>query len=277
MPLNYLSNADTDWFILDRAHGTFSLKPEIVPYWEDPFFRELVTDRVQFGMVRYFSRKSRLAEVIYDEEIFKTGFSVKRDFAFAFYSENPLKPGEGRKVKLIVEDLKYDAFFRRSEKGKEYLIDPEERVIQALRELLGNLLEQGEVAFTLRAVGKNELVLELPQKSPDLRGILVKIPYTARMESGYTAQFRRILTEAPDSREWSMAFENSGYTGTMEIEITDLNRFSAWTVRIYDDPSRFPARIKAAATALFAEGFRGEFTVAAMPKKVRIVRSKEND
>ena len=161
MPLKYLSNTDTDWFILDRETGTFALKPEMVPYWEDPFYRELVEDRVQFGLVRYFSRKGRVAEVPYDEALLKTGFSVRRDFAFFFYSENPLKPGEERDLKIRINDDTYGVFFRRSENGKEYGIayDPESRVVQALRQTLGKRLKRGATAFTLRASGKNELIL----------------------------------------------------------------------------------------------------------------------
>jgi len=41
------------------------------------------------------------------------------------------------------------------------------------------------------------------------------------------------------------------------------------------DPSRFPARIKAAATALFVEGFRGAFKLVAGPREVQIVRVEE--
>ena len=121
MPLNYLSNSDTDWFVLNREKGTFALKPEVVFHWEDPFFRELVADRVQFGMVRYFSRKSRLAEVSYNEGIFENGFPVSRDFALAFYSENPLTPGEGRKVKLKVADAGHDTSFQAVGKWKRVL------------------------------------------------------------------------------------------------------------------------------------------------------------
>ncbi|MBT3257955.1 MAG: DEAD/DEAH box helicase family protein [Deltaproteobacteria bacterium] len=274
MPLKYLSNTDTDWFILDREAGTFALKPDMVPYWEDSLFRELVEDRVRFGLVRYFSRKGRVAEVPYDEALLKTGFSVRRDFACVFYSENPLKPGEERNLKIRINGDTYGVFFRRSENGKEYGIvyNPESRVVQALRQLLGKRFKRGETAFTLRASGKNELILALPQKGPDLRGILVEIPYAANTESGFTAQFRRILSEDPGGREWTLHFEKSGYTGAMEIEIENPGRFSAWTARRYDDPSRFPARIKAAATALFFEGYRGGFQVTAGPREVRIVR-----
>ena len=96
----------------------------------------------------------------------------------------------------------------------------------------------------------------------------MEIPYAAKTESGFTAQFRRILSEDPGGREWTLHFEKSGYTGTMEIEIENPGRFLAWTARRYDDPSRF----KAAATALFVEGFRGGFQVTAGPREVRIVR-----
>ncbi|MGV8120630.1 MAG: DEAD/DEAH box helicase family protein [Candidatus Xenobiia bacterium LiM19] len=51
-PLKYLSNEESDWFILDQQ--SFSLKDEIVPFWPDRTFRSLVTDRVEFGLHRYF-------------------------------------------------------------------------------------------------------------------------------------------------------------------------------------------------------------------------------
>ena len=37
MPLYYLSNTENDWFILDKPGGTFSIKPELEPWWNDPF------------------------------------------------------------------------------------------------------------------------------------------------------------------------------------------------------------------------------------------------
>jgi hypothetical protein len=46
----------------------------------------------------------------------------------------------------------------------------------------------------------------------------------------------------------------------------------AWTGSKYKDKTRFPARIKAAATALFAEGFRGEFSIVAKGRKVEIYK-----
>ena len=274
MPLNYLSNTDKDWFILDRDQGTFELKPELVSYWKDSFFRGLVSDRVKFGLVRYFSRKGRVMEVFYDDGLLESGFPVGRDFALDFFTEKPLKPGEERNVKLKAGSVKYDVLFRRSQDLKTYRIVyiSESPLARVLNEMLGKAPAPGAMAFKLRVSGKNELVLELPSEKPDLRGILVEIPYSAKTESGFTARFRKILREALDSGEWSLKFDNSGYTGTMDIEIAGPGSFSAWTSRRYDDPSRFPARIKAAATALFAENFRGIFKIAALEKEVRITR-----
>ncbi len=172
MPLHYLSNKDNDWFLLDREKGTFALKPEVVPYWEDPFFRELVADRVKFAMVRYFSRKARIAEVLFNEDIFKSGFPVDRDFALDFYAERPLKTGESRKVKLKVNGGTYDVSFQRASSGKEYGIgyEPENEVIQAFREYLGNRFNSGETAFTLKVSGKHKLAVEAFLQSVDPRG-----------------------------------------------------------------------------------------------------------
>ena len=71
-----------------------------------------------------------------------------------------------------------------------------------------------------------------------------------------------------------MAFDKEGYDGTMDVEILDGDHFLAWTGSRYKDKTRFPARIKAATTALFAEGFRGEFHIAATGKKVEIYKKE---
>ncbi len=172
MPLKYLSNTDTDWFILDKNRGTFALKPEVVPYWNDPFFRELVADRVKFAMVRYFSRKARIAKVLFSEDIFKSGFPVDRDFALDFYAERPLKTGESRKVKLKVNGGIYAVSFQRAASGREYKIgyEPENEVIQAFREYLGNRFKSGETAFTLKVSGKHDLAVEAFLECVDMGG-----------------------------------------------------------------------------------------------------------
>ena len=277
MPLHYLSNTDADWFILDKASGTFSIKPEIARYWNDPFFRELVADRVQFALVRYFSRKAQVVDVLYSKDIFQSGFPIERDFALSFYAENPLKPGETRKVRLKVNGKLYDVTFQRPGSVREYRIgyDSENEVIQAFGEYLNNRLKAGEKAFSIRALGKNELLVERLQKETDLRGIVVEIPYAKNTTAGFTSKFRQLLSREPQKHEWTLEFDQNGYTGTIEIEISKAGTFTAWTGRRYDDPSRFPARIKAAATALFAEGFRGSFQVDAKAGEVRIIRMGE--
>jgi superfamily II DNA or RNA helicase len=277
MPLNFLSNAEKDWFILNRDRGMFSLKPEATPFWEDSFFRGLVKDRVQFGLVRYFSRKGRVAEVLYEKGILESGFPVGRDFACSFYSENPLKPGEARQVKLTVAGREYGVSFLRAASGKEYRIgyEPENRVATAFRDFLGSRFREHETAFTLKVSGKNALSVEACEPGLDLRGIVVRIPYAKNREKGYTAKFRGLLSENPANREWVIKFDSPGYPGTIEIEVAEPGGFSAWTGTRYDDPGRFPARIKAAATALYAEGFRGTFKVTAHKREMRVVRIGE--
>jgi hypothetical protein len=51
--------------------------------------------------------------------------------------------------------------------------------------------------------------------------------------------------------------------------------FTAWTTVRYDDLSRFPTRIKAAATALFEEGLQGKFHIAAKDDSIRISRKPD--
>jgi len=57
MPLNYLSNTEVDYFIFDRDKDVFGLKPEMLPYWPQSYYREMVSDRVTFTLKRYFYRK----------------------------------------------------------------------------------------------------------------------------------------------------------------------------------------------------------------------------
>jgi hypothetical protein len=162
MPLNFLSNAETDWFILDKTGNTFSIKPELAPYWNDPFFRDLVADRVRFALVRYFSRKAQAVDISYDEDIFHTGFPIPQEFALSFLADRPLKPASSRKIKLKINGKRYNALIQRPDSSREYRIayDAESAAVRALREYLGNDLKAGEDAFTLRVSGKSELLAE---------------------------------------------------------------------------------------------------------------------
>jgi superfamily II DNA or RNA helicase/HKD family nuclease len=164
MPLHFLSNTEKDWFTLDKASNTFSLKPELTPYWNDPFFRDLVADRVRFAMTRYFSRKAQIADIMYNDAILNTGFPIPRDFVPAFLGDNPLNPGDSRKIKLKMNGKRYNAMLQRPGPAREYRIvyDAESEPARALREYLGDNLKSGETAFTLRASGKAELIAERP-------------------------------------------------------------------------------------------------------------------
>ncbi len=172
MPLKYLSNTEKDWFILDRELGIFELKPELSPFWNDHFFRGLVKDRVQFGLVRYFSRKGRVMDIFFDDELLKSGFPVERNLAFDFYSEKPLKPGEKRSATLKAGGVKYGIFFGRSQDRSTYGITypSESAVVRGMRGMLEKAPEPGGIAFKLRVSGKNELVLELPSERPEING-----------------------------------------------------------------------------------------------------------
>ncbi|HEC62509.1 MAG TPA: restriction endonuclease subunit R [bacterium] len=59
MPLNYLSNTEDDFFIFDREKDFISLKPEVLPYWPQSYYREMVSDRVTFTLKRYFYLKEQ--------------------------------------------------------------------------------------------------------------------------------------------------------------------------------------------------------------------------
>lgn len=62
MPLNFLSNTERDPFLLDREGGLFRLKEEYHPFWNDATFRELLRERVEFTLARYFQRRGRCAQ-----------------------------------------------------------------------------------------------------------------------------------------------------------------------------------------------------------------------
>jgi SOS-response transcriptional repressor LexA len=57
MPLNYLSNTTADFFTFNRGSGVFALKPEVVSFWRNSRFRELLKERVTYALIRYFMGK----------------------------------------------------------------------------------------------------------------------------------------------------------------------------------------------------------------------------
>jgi hypothetical protein len=93
-------------------------------------------------------------------------------------------------------------------------------------------------------------------------GFTIEVPYNIHSESGFAEIIRNTIADNPASTGWKCDFGTKGYSASMDIEIQNDNHFVAWTHVQYNDLSRFPARIKATATALYKEGQRGEFHVS---------------
>jgi hypothetical protein len=68
MPLHFMSNTAQDFFILDPGSSRFRIKDELIEFWRDPRFKELVHDRVQFALIRYFGRRTNTEKEKEDRE-----------------------------------------------------------------------------------------------------------------------------------------------------------------------------------------------------------------
>jgi len=273
MPLHFLSNTENDYFILDKGNDKFILKPEIHDYWEDGNYKALIKDRIEFALARYFRRRSLSQTVYFDHAVLNDGFPVEPYFAKLFLDKESILPGELKRIKLILAGESFKADIKRSDNGKEYAVNylPDTAIVKKLSEYLTPAPEKGTKIFHIYAEN-GTLRIEIISMVADLRGIVVEIKYGAKKDSGYTGEFRQLFNEDPENTSWQMVFDKSGYEGAMDVDIRDGNSFMAWTGSRYEDETRFPARIKAAATALFAEGFRGGFHIAATVKKVEIYK-----
>lgn len=107
----------------------------------------------------------------------------------------------------------------------------------------------------------------------NMKGFAVEIPYVTRPDSGYSEAIRKVIADEPGSNRWEFDFGSKGYAGSMDLEIHKELKFVAWTHTSYDDITRFPARIKAAATALLGEGQLGEFNITASGTCIVIKRN----
>jgi superfamily II DNA or RNA helicase/predicted house-cleaning noncanonical NTP pyrophosphatase (MazG superfamily)/HKD family nuclease len=275
MPLDKLSNMEKDYFVLDRNSEIFSLKPVIHDFWNNENYKELVKERVDFLLTRYFQRKGLRQIIYYRREIIDEGFKLDQRFAEKFLEDKPLRSNRERNVTIIIDDQKFKTKIRRSEIGKEYRIRylPDSEISETLSKILSPLPDKGEKAFTV-LTEKNILKIEIPKKKADLRGIVTEIPYAVNVDSGMTSEFRKLFSKEPYKNSWEIEFPRIGYSGKMEIELRDGESFLAWTKRKYKDKTRFPARIKAAATAMKIEGLRGEFQIFAEGKSVKIGAKK---
>ena len=112
--------------------------------------------------------------------------------------------------------------------------------------------------------------------SPTMKGFAVEVAYNARRDNGFTEMVRNAIADNPEGFEWECNLGTKGYSSKMDIEVHKDEHFVAWTQVRYDDITRFPARIKAAATALFEEGLHGEFQIESQNTSLKIKR-KSND
>lgn len=175
MPLEKLAGSGREFFELDKGRRMFRIRDRYQPYWQDPEFRRLVSDRVEFGLARYFYAKDK----------------------------NSAVPAE-------------------------------------------------------------------------MRGFAVEVAYNARRDNGFTEKVRNAIADNPEGLEWECNLGTKGYSSKMDIEVHKDEHFVAWTHVRYEDITRFPARIKAAATALLEEGQHGEFRIEAQDSSLKIKR-KSND
>ena len=173
MPLDKMTNTGGEFFSLDKTKQTFSIQASYQAYWQQPEFKTLLTDRVDFALTKYFYRKDKGA-----------------------------------------------------------------------------------------ALANN------------LKGFAVEIPYVSNPETGFTNEIRKVIAANPKATEWTFSFDKAGYNGTMELEILEGEKFIAWTHTQYKDITRFPARIKAAASALYFEGYRGEVNVVVEGIKISLLCEK---
>ncbi len=60
----------------------------------------------------------------------------------------------------------------------------------------------------------------------------------------------------------SITFSAKGYNEKLKITIEKIDSVSFQTNWVSSDPSRFPARIRAAASALFRQGCFGEYLIS---------------
>ena len=275
MPLEKLSNMEKDYFVLDRGSEIFSLKPVIHDFWNNGKYKELVKERVDFLLTRYFQRKGLRQIVYYKREIINEGFKLDQRFAEKFLENKPLGSGGERAVSILIDGEKFKTKICRSEVGKEYRIKylHDSDISETLSKILIPLPDKGEKAFTV-LTEKNILKIEIPKKKADLRGIVTEMPYAVNVDSGMTSEFRRLFSKESDKNTWEIEFPRTGYSGNMEVEIRDGDSFLAWTKSKYKDKTRFPARIKAAATAMKIEGLRGEFQISAKGRRVKINTKK---
>jgi hypothetical protein len=73
-------------------------------------------------------------------------------------------------------------------------------------------------------------------------------------------------------RPLTVILDEAGYEGDVVVEIVEDHATNFWTDWDSEDPSRFPARIRAAATALRDAGCFGRFLISYQSRLLQVAR-----
>lgn len=272
MPLHHLSNKESDYFDLDIKNGKFRIKETIHIYWLDNRFRQLVKDRVDFSMARYFRGKMLRNKVSFIPQIFEEGFFLPESFVrLAFQNRIPdIKRNQTKW--LYIGEESFPVTIEPHKEHRQFMLLYKEKAstIEAIRSFVGTDTKEGATAFFV-VPDSNGLRVTKDPASNDFPGFKVEISYTRNIQAGFTAIIRKQIADSLKTEKWTITFDRTGYQGKMDIEVRPGDTFTAWTDRIYKDKTRFPARIRAAATALLAENHFGEFHIVAKKSKLDIL------
>jgi len=104
----------------------------------------------------------------------------------------------------------------------------------------------------------------------------MKIPFATR--SSYTGPCENAIRFQADDLSRGLpvnvSLEPGGYAGKVEVNIIDNEPVSFGTDWVGTDPTRFPTRIKAAATALYRCSCFGEYVISHNDGRLTIKRIK---
>ena len=273
MPLHFLSNTEKDYFVLDSSSGLFELREAVKGYWHDKAFKALVRERVDFALARYFQRKGLQQTVFFDPTVLTKGFPIEKGLAKALLGEDVPPPGSRKPLSMLLGEERFEAYILRAANGVGFQLTygTGTGIEERLTSHLTPSPKRGSKVFRVQ-IQNGSLRLEMIKNTDVLRGITVELDYNVMRAGGYTSKIREVIHRSPEADSWGIVFEKQGYVGDMDIEVKEGGTFLAWTRRTYDDKSRFPARIKAAATALHEEGIRGNFRITSSGNTLTIKR-----
>ena len=103
----------------------------------------------------------------------------------------------------------------------------------------------------------------------------MKIPHLAR-DGKFRPQIRKGIGELAQKSSLQIALSpDGGYSGEVRIRIGSATERNFEAYIDLSDPTRFPARIRAAATELREQGFTGEFWIRHHNGALEIQRLKK--